>query len=441
MSINPGRKYSREAHMNKARCLGLFVLFFSMTAFSAQAQEAAKSAEDKKAEALRSIRNLRAIDPECDEAMKLFIAHRDFEAQPKLEKMVERYPCDPTLMNSLGVTLLMTEIAIQDSSVRKVQRGRARTLLTKAKELGISDDLTDYYVSTIPKDGGDDRIYSNNKEADKAMNEGEVAFAKRDFKAAIAAYTKALMLQPNLYHAVLFIGDSYFADEQCATANEWFERATKMDPNIETGYRYWGDSLMKLDKMDEARTKFLEAIVADPYDKRSWVGIQQWANKNKVSFSLPNIKAPKRPETSTNQDGQATIVLNAEILKNADAQDGTGAWAMYQIAAGSWQTKLFKEKFPAEKQYRHTLVEENELLTLVSQTVEKDIEKGTLKTEKLDPGIALLLKLHKADMLEPYILLVRSDKDLSQDYPAYRTANRDKLRQFLDNYVAGKTSK
>jgi tetratricopeptide (TPR) repeat protein len=427
--------------MDKMRCFGLGIVLFFFIGLQSPSQAGTKPVEGTQLEAMHSYEQLRASDPEYNEAMKLFLEHRHFDAQPKLEKLLERYPSDPAILDRLGVTLILTDISIKDAGGRKAQRARARKLLVKARELGLKDNLNEYYVSVIPEDGGEDMVFSNNKEANDAMNQGEAAFARGDFKAAIAAYTKAMMLQPNLYHAVLFIGDSYFGDKQYIPATEWFERATKVDQNVETAYRYWGDALMKLGRMDEARLKFLEAIVAEPYNKNTWVGLQQWAEWNQIPLSIPDVNAPKRTEPLSRKPGDTTIYLDSTILKEQDSKDGTGAWVMYQIMAGAWQAKLFKEKFPEEKQYRHTLAEEKQLLMIVAESVGKDIEKGALKPETLDPGIALLLKLHKADMLEPYILIARADKGLAKDYPAYREANRDKLRQFLDDFVARKNLK
>ncbi len=421
--------------MVKVRCIGLFIVLFAATGVIAQAQE------DKKLEMQRSMEKLRKMDPEYDEAMKLFSRHRHFEAQPLLEKLAARYPTDPVSKECLGISLIMTNVTVQDASARKSQRARGRKLLIQARELGLEGELNTYYISTIPEDGGEDTVFSNHKEANDAMKEGEAAFARHDYKTAIAAYTKAMMADPNLYPAVLFIGDSYFADKKYDTAIEWFERATRVNFNIETAYRYWGDALMAMGKRDEARTKFVEAIVAEPYNRRSWVGLQQWAKSSQVELTVPDIKAPKRPEVSAEKEGATRIEVDAGIMSPEAEKNGTGAWMMYQISAGVWPATLFKEKFPNEKQYRHSLVEETELLSDVAKNVEKDIEKGKLETDKLDSGIAMLLKLYKAKMLEPFILLTRADKGLAQDYPGYRATNREKLRQFLDEYVAPKIPK
>jgi hypothetical protein len=153
---------------------------------------------------------------------------------------------------------------------------------------------------------------------------------------------------------------------------------------------------------------------------------------------MPNIKAPKRPEVT--QSGESTnIMFDPNSFSDESKKNGTSAWGLYQIFIGGWQAKLFKEKLPNEKEYRHSLAEENEALSLVAKNVQDDIERGTLKAEGLDSGIVILLALHKANLLEPYILINMADKGIAQDYAAYREKNRDKIRQYLDEFIVPKT--
>jgi hypothetical protein len=45
-------------------------------------------------------------------------------------------------------------------------------------------------------------------------------------------------------------------------------------------------------------------------------------------------------------------------------------------------------------------------------------------------------------MIEPYVLLNAADEGIAQDYPGYREKNREKLEQYLSEFVvpaAGKT--
>ncbi|HEX4604219.1 MAG TPA: hypothetical protein VH724_09515, partial [Candidatus Angelobacter sp.] len=50
-------------------------------------------------------------------------------------------------------------------------------------------------------------------------------------------------------------------------------------------------------------------------------------------------------------------------------------------------------------------------------------------------SLLLLLKLHHAGVLEPYVLFRLSDEGIVKDYAAYRAANRSKLEEYLDKFV------
>jgi tetratricopeptide (TPR) repeat protein len=421
-------------------------------ALAAQATQKSEQAEPSKPVALtnensfkndevrRSYEKLRTTDPDYARAMDLFNRNSYFEALPLLEQLADRYRSDPVATERLGICLIMTSVSPKEAEDRKKQRARARKLLARARELGIEDNLSDYYLSAIPEDGGADAVFSNRKEVNDAMKEGEAAYARRDYTAAIAAYTRAMEADPTLYPAVLFIGDSYFASGQNESAAEWFERATRVSPYQETAYRYWGDALMRLGRMNDARSKFIDAIIAEPYNRQSWSGVTQWINKNQVRAVMPDIKRPKRPEISGVPGEGTQITFDANSFNSQKPKDGTGAWAHYQIAAGAWQAKLFKERFPNEKEYRHTLAEEKESLGIAALMVDEDLQKGVLKPEELDPGIATLLKLQKAGLLESHILINLADKGIAQDYPAYRNVNRNNLFRYLSEFVVPKTA-
>lgn len=383
---------------------------------------------------------LRLADPEYARAMDLFDRNNYFEALPLLESLGTRYRTDPVAVMRLGICLVMTSAALPEEGARKQQRARARKLLVQAQDMGLRDELVTYYLSAIPEDGGADAVFSSRKEVNDAMREGELAYARKDYKGAIAAYTRAMEADPAQYHAVLYIGDAYFADGQNETAAEWFERATKVNPYLETAFRYWGDALMRLGKMEEARSRFIDAIIAEPYNRRSWAGISQWIGKNQVRAAMPDIKRPRRPEVSNGEGNKTTITIDPAGMGVASSKDGTGAWSQYQIVSGAWQARLFKERFPKETEYRHTLEEEVAALRATALSVQTDVDAGTLKESELDPGIAMLLKLQKAGVLESHILINLADKGIAQDYPAYRAAHRDRVHQYLDAFVVPKTA-
>jgi len=83
-------------------------------------------------------------------------------------------------------------------------------------------------------------------------------------------------------------------------------------------------------------------------------------------------------------------------------------------------------------------LEENDALERTAAKVERALKNGSLTAEDLDPGIAMLLKLQKAGLLEAHILISLSDKDIAKDYSAYRESNCNKLRQYLDEFIVPK---
>jgi hypothetical protein len=74
-------------------------------------------------------------------------------------------------------------------------------------------------------------------------------------------------------------------------------------------------------------------------------------------------------------------------------------------------------------------------LETVVATIEEALKKGDLKESDLQISIANLLKVHRAGLLEAFILLAMADEGISQDYEEYRKQNRDKLRRYLNEFV------
>src|ERR1035438_9864724 len=64
-------------------------------------------------------------------------------------------------------------------------------------------------------------------------------------------------------------------------------RSTRTEkPPTATGAMF----LLPRAKNDEARSKFIEGIVADPYSRRSWTGLQNWLQRNKVQLNDVRLK-------------------------------------------------------------------------------------------------------------------------------------------------------
>jgi len=371
-------------------------------------------------------------EAEKQRAIQLLENAKAMEALPILERLSNSNPEDGQVMFYFGFALLAQAQTLTDTNARKQSRIRARAAMLKAKESGYKSAVMDSILETIPADGGEDTKYSANPQADAAMREGESAFVKGDLDTALAAYQRALTLDPKLYAAALFAGDMYFKKGQSFKAAEWYERAIAIDPDRETAYRYSASPLMEAGKLEEARGRYVEAFVAEPFNRLARAGLIRWAEAARVELAHPQIDVPT--DVTPLKDNKMTININPGAL---DAEDGSSAWMMYGISRASWATQKFAKEFPGEKQYRHTLREEADALRSVVESVKTQTKDKKIKT--LNPSLARLVKLHDEGLLEAYILFARVDQGIAQDYAEYRKTNRDKLRRYLIEYVtAGK---
>lgn len=358
-------------------------------------------------------------DAERERALKLYEASNYVEALPLLEKLAEKHPNDIVILSSLGFTLYASSTTIKDPSARKARLDRARAVLLKSRENGDNSNLTRGALDALSLPDATDTPFSNKRDAEKAIREGEEAFVRGDLDMALKSYTRALELDPKLYEAALYAGDMYFKkgyvetdarkkDDLMNKAGEWFAKAIAINADRETAHRYWGDSMMMGQNMrEESRIKFVEAIVAEPYNRSAWVGLTQWGQNYGVRLAHPLVEVPKA------------------------ADDADPVWSPYVSTRAQWRSKRFAESHPNEGVYRHSLDEEAAALRAVAQAASKEAWSG----KQLTPTLANVIEMNKAGLLEAYILFAQVDEGIARDYDAYRKANRDKLRRYLLEYV------
>ena len=355
------------------------------------------------------------------------------QALPIFEKLVQQRPDDPDAQFYLGFCLVAKATDTPDPAARKQLRLSAREHLLRAKQLGMADALLDQLLGQLPPDGSEPVKFSNIPAAEAAMNEGEAAYTRGELDKAFAAYGRALQSDPKLYVAALFAGDMQFKRGHNSTdpaqrktlfdnAGEWFHKAIAIDPDRETAHRYWGDCLLEYGRDDEARTEFVEAIVAEPYNRLTYSGIGNWANRHQQPVGHPHIEPPT---SQTTQGGNTTISVDPRTLNSAD---GSNEWLLYDFIRMSWQKTEFAKNYPNEKSYRHSLKEEAAALRGVAEACAKDVKAGKVKT--LEPSLATLVKLNDSGLLEAFVLFARPDRGIAQDYIPYRVTNRDKLRRY-----------
>ncbi len=171
-------------------------------------------------------------------------------------------------------------------------------------------------------------------------------------------------------------------------------------------------------------------MVADPYNKLAWQGLTQWATAQKAIILAPRIDRPAPPKADPNKPNTTNIVIDINSLDQKKNPYGF-AWMMYSMVRATWQGDQFKKNYPDEKEYRHTLKEEDAALGVVASTV----QEKKAKVEKLDESLRNLVELQKAGMLDCWILINGADEGVAKDYSAYRKEHRQLLRDYLARFV------
>lgn len=359
-------------------------------------------------------------------AIALFNQGKRLEALPRLEELAQKDPDDSEVLVDLAASLVDHAATLTDADAAARERFRARDLLQRAWGLGNTSPMAEnlrQLLNELPASGA--IKFSDNPTVEQAMNAGEAAFARRDFDEAIKNYFKALELDPKLYTAALFIGNTYDKEGQYPKATEWYERAIQLDSNIETAFRYYADMLAKQGDMVKARTMLIHAAVAEPYNKIVWREIRAWATINKTAFNIVFAAIPV-PRTEDTAVGGAR--LSPEL---------TAAWRTYYSVKDDWKKgDKFEKQFPQEREYRHSVAEESDALTTTIKILKRLREdKKTASLVADDPTASLLLKLSDAGLIEPYVLFSLGDDGIAKDYIAYRAKNRDKLEAYMDKFV------
>jgi tetratricopeptide (TPR) repeat protein len=261
------------------------------------------------------------------------------------------------------------------------------------------------------------------------MQAGEAAFGKGDFTEAIAAYQKALAVEPTNYNATLFIGDCYYRMRDIDHAGEWFARAIALSPDTETAHRYWGDAMLQARKPDEAKAHFIDAFIAEPYSQSARIGLNQYAQATGARFGRPAITPPATVEKT---DTGTRITLDPGTVSAGANNPMAAAWVVYSLSRAKWQTDEFQKRFPNETAYRHSLPEEVFAFERLLDFADQQEAKGQPIT---DPQLATLRNLRGSGMLESYILLHQPDAGIARDYPQYRAEHRDRLQAYVEQMI------
>jgi tetratricopeptide (TPR) repeat protein len=390
--------------------LRLCVLMLAVTGIVLSAQTAATKSDAE-------------VQKEDQQAEALYQQQNFLGALPLFEDLHQQRPESNVFRERLAMTLL-AKAGTEAQADATVTRERARKLLLDAKAAGDDSNLVQILLEKLsaPATASSDKPKSPGAEA---LAKAEKAFSSGDLNGALVFYKQAAEADPTMYEAPLFAGDAEYKLKHYDEAGTWYAKAIGIDPNRETAYRYWGDTLMHKGDRKGAQSKFIDAVVAEPYSKAPWIGLKQWAEANHLQLASPPITLPKQPMPDAK--GNVNVTIDSSTVGSPTS----GAWLIYSMSPSVWRSTEFKKHYPDETAYRHSLAEEAESLRSVISVVKEQ----KIPEDRLDSTLKSLIALDKDGMLECWILLNHADQGIAQDYAAYRATHRDLLHAYMDKYV------
>ncbi len=378
-----------------------------------------------------------AVKAELTRALQLTMTRRLAEAHAIYERCIAAEPRAAQTRIWFAANLSFEAADCKDPAAAVRLRLRAREQALEAQRLGSRDPLIAKLLADLPADGSAPTAvrYSANDEVEQLMQAAEKAFSTGDYARAAQLHQQALAIEPGNYMAALYCGDAYFAQNDYAAAGEWFAKAVAIAPDRETAHRYWANALRNQRKIPEATAQFIEALVAEPYNRMTLERFRQYSQQVGLSSRTASMKLPTAEVKLVG--GKPEIQLGAGL----DAYAGPLS-RIYADACAKFRTDEFARQYPGEKSPRRSLPEESAGLTAMLQFAQETAAtaKGRPtagETARWKPSLDLLAEIRKAGLLEAYVLLERADKDITRDYAAYRAAHRAELRRYIRVYWCG----
>lgn len=360
------------------------------------------------------------LQKEAATAESLYQQQNFIGALPLYEDLHKQVPQSNLYLERLAMALIGSGGGKSPAEQQAIA-DRARKLLLEAQAAGDNSNGLQIMLEKLGP-GGSKAPQGPPSPGAEAFGKAEKAFSGGDLAGAVKLYEEAFAADPKLYEAPLYAGDSEYKLGHYAEANAWYAKAVAVNPDRETAYRYWGDSLMKMGNAELARDKFIEGVVAQPYQRAPRIGLKQWADANHMRLVPPPVTLPARATMDAN--GGAKISVDPSTL----GTPMTSANLAYQMGSTIWHNGMFQKTYPNEKQYRHSLAEEAQSIHVALSSLNK------VPQDKWDASWNTLSQLEKDGMLECWILLDHPDQGIAQDYIAFRAAHRELLRAYIAKY-------
>lgn len=246
------------------------------------------------------------------------------------------------------------------------------------------------------------------KAAVDEFNTAEKEYSDKNYAKAALFYKKALEIDSNYYRATLYLGDTYYAEEKFESAIEYYNTASKMQPELLEPLKYLTDAYLKLNDEKNALKYCTQGIITFP-DSDMFRRMKEAAYLDDKKFDRNWMQRP----FEVNQMYQTPKTLATD----------ESPWKYYQEAL---------KKIEPFCDSSGVIIKDNDLTDL--KHLEVYAWDYMLKNSD-DDILESARKAKKAGYLNEYVFISMFHPDFWEQYKDYRSNNKQKMTDYLTLYL------
>jgi tetratricopeptide (TPR) repeat protein len=268
--------------------------------------------------------------------------------------------------------------------------------------------------------------HTPSREAQQALASGEVLFSGGKFTEALAAYERAIQLDPQASEAWVYAGDCYFREKNWPEAEKRFRKATEVEPLNSQAWRFLSDALIAQQKQLAAQEALFGAIAAQPSQLPNWEKLSQY--RTMVGYPLRTLELKRKASARLDANKHVDIQIDASIDNDAQFSNRV-VWIAYALGSVVPESSSAES---GEGKISSPFMQEVNAWSKATQVVEKVIADG--KSDSLDPALKQMQVFAKDKQLEHAVLVLLYKEAYRPELEAWKKADPDGIRKFINAY-------
>ena len=255
------------------------------------------------------------------------------------------------------------------------------------------------------------------------MAEGEVAFQREDFAAALPKYEATMRADPAYSSAVVAAGNTYYVRRDWARAEALFRKATEIEPHNSQAWRFLSDALLYQGQRPAAEAALYKAIEADPSQRPNWDKLARY----RAGAGLPLKTLGLRRGVRVVPDADGKLGLSLDPQHDSEQTPDHA----FRIALGMSEVKLRNDDKAGGKARSAFEIELAawQLALKIADEAEANSGEGIS-----NPALLQVRALARDGQLEPAILLLMFRQAYRPALVAWTAANPGAVKNFIDRY-------